>query len=197
MSVTIPVGYGFGVQQFFCSGVADPMVITCGFDGTSIVSAELVADVFRAGLTAGLLPSTAFPPTWTFGPTIGYYRSAPTVLEVFENPAVVVGGAPALQTLPPNVSVLYRKRTGIAGRTNRGRFYMPPFGLAESSVDQAGVIAPLDYGTLQDNADTMMSTWAGLDAHPVVLHSDPVLTPTEVTSLNVDQLVATQRRRIR
>lgn len=122
------------------------------------------------------------------------------------------GGA-ATPPMPGNVSVLVRKNLEQAGRGRRsGRMYVAGLTEAGTEIDEANTIDPLvvagfnsafaqflsdiNQNTVQvDDYDSAMcvvhvSTRDG-DGHPLTG------TSTDVASLTVDPLLATQRRRLR
>lgn len=112
-------------------------------------------------------------------------------------PGVGTSSAPGDNTIacpPSNVAVLVTKNTAEAGRKNRGRMYWPWF-VEETSVSETGII---DSGYVSGHT-TAFNAWqadlaiAGYDM--VILHND-VGTPTTVSSLTCQSLVATQRRRL-
>lgn len=103
--------------------------------------------------------------------------------------------------LPQNCAALVRKRTDMAGRRGRGRMYLP--GIQEASVSPTGIISGALLAQLQPAADDFL---AGLEAivgveGMVVLHRSEGAgvepAPTPVVSLQVDERIATQRRRLR
>lgn len=122
---------------------------------------------------------------------------------------VGVSGTPvactrSANTLPANCATLVHKRTTRGGRRGRGRWYIPWSAQAQMT-DEAGKLLPADV-TLVQNA---VNAWfAAIQVNPgpmVLLHrpSAPGTTrpttpgpPNVVTSLTVDTLVATQRRRL-
>lgn len=97
---------------------------------------------------------------------------------------------------PPNVSVLVQKRTGLSGRKHRGRIYFPAITFAETEVDNAGEISSGTLSDLQDAFDLTLDSLATADLPIYLLHHE-VLAPDRVTSLPVQPLIATQRRRLR
>ena len=100
-------------------------------------------------------------------------------------------------TTTPNVAYLIKKNTAAGGRMNRGRFYLP--GVAEASVDQAGVVADVRRTGLNEKLALYKAAVEASGLSLVLLHSptSPVLTPTAITSLTCDARAATQRRRMR
>lgn len=109
-------------------------------------------------------------------------------------------GAASGTYLPQNTAVLVQKRSALGGRKNRGRMYVP-FCASEGSVDNVGNIDSTDLGVLQGLADDFLASLLDADPGPalpmVILHSVSSETPTTVTELRVDPVIATQRRRLR
>lgn len=103
--------------------------------------------------------------------------------------------------LPQNCALLVKKQTALGGKQHRGRFFLPGM-LTEEGVNNIGVIDAGDRGSYQTHANTMLATMnASLTLLPmVILHNStptPVPDPTPVTSLFVDNVISTQRRRLR
>jgi len=96
--------------------------------------------------------------------------------------------------MTPQVAYLVKKLTALGGRRNRGRFYLP--GVVESKVDGAGNVLGAFQTTIQTSMDDFMTDTGAADIGVVILHSDGG-TPTDVTSLQVEPKVATQRRRLK
>lgn len=110
---------------------------------------------------------------------------------------------------PPNFALLVRKRTAFGGRAFRGRFFFPAM-VQDGEVDETGRVATARTAALQ----TSFFTWHGnlaagtgqlapVGAQPMVLLHNPPASgaptpaPTVVTSLQVQTLGGTQRRRMR
>lgn len=99
---------------------------------------------------------------------------------------------------PANVAVLVHKRTAAGGRRNRGRLFLPWY-VIETNVQEDGTI---DSGTVS-GMNGFMAGWRNemitANLPPVLLHSvgqTIAPAPTPITSLTVDNLVSTQRRRL-
>lgn len=110
----------------------------------------------------------------------------------------VLTGALTSNSPSANVALLVHKRTAVGGRRNRGRFFIPWY-VSEGDVGEDGVIVGTGV-TAKQNA---MNSWRialGAAAFPmVVLHSvgnTAPGVPTPVSALQVDPLIATQRRRL-
>lgn len=109
--------------------------------------------------------------------------------------ALTVTGGDASAMAPPQVSWLIKKTTGFAGRSNRGRFFLP--GAVEGAIDAGGALTPTALSNLQIAASQFLGDLGTLGQEMVVLHENPALTPRVVTALVVDARVATQRGRLR
>ncbi len=114
-----------------------------------------------------------------------------------------VAGSASWESPPPNTAVLVQKRTGRAGRNQRGRMYIPPTVVSETLVDTLGVIDNTKLGLLNAQWAGFRTSMVAADYTPYLLHggtkANPTVAPppTLVTSFLVEPLVATQRRRLR
>lgn len=107
-------------------------------------------------------------------------------------------GNRVISTVSPNVAVLVRKRTARGGRRGRGRMYVP-WAAQDSAVDEAGTINPTEMGLLQGAFADFLTALNANAADMYLLHNEGLSTPGApnlVTTLSVDNLVATQRRRL-
>jgi len=99
----------------------------------------------------------------------------------------------------PNTAYLLRKKTAIPGRAHRGRMYVP--GVVEASVDAVGLVLSTRITSLTNAANSLMTAIAGAPAGGfgvmALLHNSGAIPPTTVDQLVVQQLAATQRRRMR
>lgn len=187
-------GYGVIKYIFALAGDPDDMIFTVGIQASgALTPSELsgVFDAFADNFLDAMTSSYTFRGIQVVGTEAG---GAEYSVELFSN-AVGTGGGPEL---PQNCAILLQKRTGLAGRANRGRAYL--VGLAqEGEISAAGVISPTYLGSLQTRAsqfrtDLLVSGVTGV-ADVVVNH--PVATPTPVTAFVIDDRIATQRRRMR
>lgn len=111
--------------------------------------------------------------------------------------AVTFPGAGISEGITPNVAVLVRKNTAVGGHTGSGRMFIPGWG--EANVDAAGKIASAALGSMQTACNALHDQLV-TQQHPMfLLHTreDHPIGPLGVTSLSVQSLVATQRRRLR
>lgn len=130
------------------------------------------------------------------------------------------GGSAGLSAASPNTALLVRKNLeGAQRNTRRGRMYLPPG--TEGAIDEDGLILGTQITIINAalaaflTATTITSEVGNVvSMHQVVVHwpsipdpeakpppripdPDGVGTPTQVVSLIADQLIATQRRRVR
>lgn len=97
----------------------------------------------------------------------------------------------------PNTALLVRKVSGVGGRRNRGRMFVP--GIQTNQVNLNGIVQPTPlaaYGTAFTNFLLGIESGSFLD-RAVIFHATGDPTPTVIETLQVDSVVATQRRRLR
>lgn len=99
--------------------------------------------------------------------------------------------------VPINSALLVTKNTALGGRRNKGRMYVPPFLPGESQVDANGNLAAGVQATLQGQFDVATDGDLADDIGYLLYHQTGDPTPTAITSLVVNNLIATQRRRMR
>jgi len=112
---------------------------------------------------------------------------------VTEQPLMLPGGGSGTP-ITSQVAVLVKKVTGFAGRAFTGRFFIP--GLEEGNVDENNLINGTVLTNMQTSADDFLAA-VEAEVGPMVIDHTAAIDSTPVTSLLVDQLVATQRRRLR
>lgn len=201
MALVIPTGFAQASVQIRHEGDPDPWYITHGVD-TSAAGGDYegVANTVVLAWTANLLaqlPTTAR----TTGVQLRIGQDAGDPLTLFF-PFDIAGGSSSAK-LPQNCALLITKVTSRGGRTGKGRVFMPSI-LNESDVSNIGVIDGTIRNGLQGDATEVLTALEGLDPLPpapmVLLHNLGVpfgTTPTPVDALQVQQVIATQRRRLR
>lgn len=115
-------------------------------------------------------------------------------LEQFEVPVTLIQGTRAGDPLPPNAPPIISWRTGLFGRRNRGRSYMP----SGVETDQsAGEITVGFSNALSAYATTCQNITASVlgDTFEQVVFSKTGLVVNPVTGFIVRGTLATQRRR--
>jgi hypothetical protein len=123
----------------------------------------------------------------------------------------IIPGTMPNASLPQNCAMLVKKKTPRAGRRNSGRMYIPSAYMAEADVSATGQIATASlnaYNSWVSNFFTSLRDTGQPVGQPptsflvMLLHSEPpgggaAPVPTEVTSLTVDPVIATMRKRLR
>ena len=192
----IPAGYARVTQFFSVPGTAGPAMVTFGcHPGNGDNPNDLASDI-RGFFVARLGPTITN--TTFIDQTSVLYNDAGTFL---------VGQATGLDNgslsgaaLPPQNAIIAKKLTGLAGRRFRGRWYIP--GLQESDVDEKGFISSTRRASLDTAVGNIVSDLiARTPTSPMVLLHAPgqsaTPSPTVVNATIVEQLIATQRRRLR
>ena len=108
-------------------------------------------------------------------------------------------GTGSTDRLPPNCAVLLRKITDRPGRTGRGRMCLP-WAVGEAEVGETGVLTGGAVTAIQALADDFEVELTAVDLEHVLLHTATApggTTPSAVTGLQVQNLIGTQRRRLR
>lgn len=195
MAVIIPPGYANVVHKFSLLGDAEQMVVTMGVDVGDVTLfqayTEALADHFEDAF-----PPSAMNASYGYNGVVLYRGQDGGPPEVYESIRNVSGSFTGAGALPNNCAFLVRKRTASAGRANRGRFYLPPFAVDETTITANGIIPLASLNAIQQR----VTDWLLTPAQPyVVLHDvgSPVVTPTPIIDFVLDPLIATMRRRLR
>lgn len=225
MALTIPAGTGIAALAFTLTGDPEPMYCTFGVQPVagpmSTAHAQRIAAAWQTqGLTkqsneTKLLGCTIRTRQDGGGDTVETY--------LFATPPA---GGMADSAMPPNVAVVAEKRTALAGRRNTGRMFVPgvPSGdddsagrLAASRITGWNTVlaaflsalgaaasgtgptaqAPVTMVLLHGNLTTTTRIRSGDTTTVTTVRGAAGALPTPVTSLTVDPIVGTQRRRLR
>ncbi len=210
MTAYFPDQYGILLHQLRLIGDSEPMAVTMGVrvpDTNAVPLADVVSAAhiaFGDNMIQNLSNQYSLFSTelrlWVDGPST---TSDPVVYAYTSNYTGLNQAGP----LPQNSAVLFHKRTARAGRRGRGRFYLP--GILEAGVSAVGGLDSGSINAYQAGATAYLARFGvgNLGAvEPVLIHSfDPLagppvpsqLVPDRITSLSVDPVIATQRRRLR
>lgn len=188
--------------------VGDPqeMISTIGVKGSEPGDrpinevAEAVAKAWSGAFAAGTLTAG-----WTFVGADAQQGAAPDLVAVgsYDNP---IAGTNSAGSPSSNCSMLVHKKTLLAGRHNSGRMFVPPGYLSETGITPTGALDTGALAGLQSNMNeffaalTDTSTTEGSPPTsflPVLYHAAAGMAPTLISSLVVDPLLATIRRRMR
>lgn len=187
---------GFGQVNFIFAGAGFPTGAQCtlGFEHTgsdlnAVEAADAFADAWELGPMQKQVNDLTFVGTHVkYGPNATGQEGDAT-----KNITGISSGDDAA----PNIALLVKKVTGVGGRANRGRMFIP--GLEESAVDTGGVIDASELPLWQDKLEDFYDNIIGFGCTPVVLHAELVgdQVPTPIEQFVVDGTAATQRRRLR
>lgn len=192
MYPNIPPGYGLGRYHFDTSGGDGHAYVLMGFENTGSLTADLAALALWSSWTASSCPinlqstDCAILDATTVLNTGGIFTEGIHAAEVI--------GSISDQAVPPQVSILVQKVTGVAGRHFKGRQYWPGFPMNALQVT-SDRLADLAGVQVAANAQFAAMTAAGLT--PAILHRDLAVSPTLVNGFVVQLQIATQRRRNR
>lgn len=188
---TIPDGKGEVVLTFNISGNAGPALIVHGFEWDFLTDPDDVAESIADDFAATFMPQSVNTVSLVGARVV--INDGGTFREGLWSGSVA--GSGAVDGASPQVAVLVRKLTGLAGREFRGRMYLP--GPSENAVTASGFLAATNLAAYQTAADNYLAALLS-NAHPMILlHDNPATAVNTVTSLSVDPKVATQRRRLR
>jgi hypothetical protein len=203
MATPIPPGFAQVLVPFAHTGLARKAAVTFGIDlaGDPPLTGSTLPEKLLGNLSANL--AGAIDTSVTVGPIVV------RVGQDGGDPVVLLGvttfvGTSSSEKVCSNVALLVRKRTAAGGRRNRGRYYWP-WMLSDSAVDEIGQISGGDVTGLQAAHSAFLTavgaTSGSVPGTPmVILHSTSGLSvpaaPTAVTSVVIDPVVATQRRRL-
>lgn len=139
-------------------------------------------------------------------PTCRLGDGSTTPFEAVASGAIGTGGSTA-STLPPQNAVLLKKNTGVGGKKNRGRTYLPFF-VDAAHVSESGKLDSTAITAAQTACNNFLSDLHSGPGDLVIAnkvfnvplpphHVTAINTGPAVTSYVVEVLLATQRRRIR
>lgn len=204
---TIETGLALIVQAMQRSDMSRAAEVTFALNVAGVPDATVAQDAvddFQANFNATWL--AVLDNQVTVGkPTIKLGDGSTTPFEAVAAGAIALGGAAGTK-LPPNVALLVKKSTGLGGRANHGRTYFP-FVLENPQVNENGTIVGASQAALQTVADAFLAQLTA-DGEPMcIAHKQfnvplpphfvtHITTGPLVTSYTVEQLIATQRRRL-
>lgn len=193
----IPEAYGLAAYRFAITGDPEEMIVTLGHD-VQVFTPSTVANALQDAFA-----DTVFTPFAGAGVSFLGVRvqsgtnpagTGPFVVSESSNPVVVSAGSSEL--VPQNTALLVRKQTAAPGRRGRGRMYFPGT-ITETTCSSIGVLT----GAALTVRQTALNAWHARlmtdQLTPVLLHADGDPTPNEITAFLAQQVVATQRRRLR
>lgn len=196
----VPPGFANAHWKFTLTGDPEPMSFALGLQLDDAVSdpddfASDLADAFGGALGYG---ANHWYNQFTFvGVDVTIGNDGPEI--VGHNTRATTGTGGSNATLPNNCAAIFKKSTGFAGRKFRGRLYMPPISLAEADVNNVGIIDAGVVTAVQGYWDSFETQLTGLSVSvsTVLLHTSGAVDPTPITNIQLENQIATQRRRLR
>lgn len=194
MAIEIPTTYGQASWQGKVAGSGRPWTVTCGFQQLE-TDPNAVADYLSGTWAATILGIQTDDLT---------YEGVKVVMNVGgtligAESAVDAGvGAASGEPGTCNVSVLVQKRTGLIGRRFQGRMFLP--GVRETGTADGARLTNAEFALWNGVVDDLFDALGDgtFLIRPVLLHDESLATaPTEIASFQTQQLLATQRRRLR
>lgn len=186
----IPAGYGQTTYVFAGASLPNGAVCTLGWRRTGIIPLPEAMTTYAA--SAAFLHESMSTSNCTLvalefklGPTL----TGPT----YRIESGQIGGQ-GTNAVPPNVAVLVRKTVADTSTRFAGRLFWPS--MPEGTVDSAGQIESASVTQFQEAWDDHYTEIVAAGFEPVVL-SATSSDPRDVTSLDVQGRVATQRERLR
>lgn len=205
---TIQGGLVLITQSLLRSDMSRAALVTCAVTTVgplNLATLQDVVDDWQANWNSNITP--AIDSNVTLAPPFAVMGTGTTVtVQAVASGAAVVGGNAGTYA-PPNCALLVKKNTGVGGKANRGRMYIP-FILPTTAVAENGT---LDPGTVTAVNVRLANFLAQLvtDSTPMVISNkvfNVPLPPHYVTQINAgpavgsfvaEGVVATQRRRVR
>lgn len=189
--VLIPAGFAQVNLRFTGAAVPNGAEMTFGVDNAVNNSPGVIGSTINTILAAQSLNAVlvATCDLSSILVKLGPNASGPAAVSTGTVSGTQSGGAGAVA-----VAALLTKNTAIGGRHGKGRMYQP--GCSEAIVDPGGVLQAAHVTALNTKWNAILAAMATADMEMVLLHADAT-TPTPVTSITAQSVVATQRRRQR
>lgn len=188
----VPVGFGEVTARINLTGDPEEMNVVFGFEVESAPWSQSKTDTLSGTIATYFKPLLASTATFQgIRCKIGN-DGGPLLFESVSGAGV---GTSSTNCLPQNCAWLVRKSTGLGGRANMGRMFIP--GVPEAATNNAGVIDSTALTSAQTGMNSFLSELDTEGSRMVLLHSSSLNTPDTVVALIVDDVIATQRRRLR
>lgn len=203
MAKVYPINYGRATLWHRLVGDPEDMAVTFDFhdeSAGSLSADNIAALIYAAWVGTGkmFVPANVSNTLSAVKVDVMIVREAVVPVKVGQY-NLVTSGTRSSSPLPSNCSFFARKVTGNAGRKYKGRFYWPGGYLVAASVSAVGSItASPDLATLQTALTNFYNALDSNELIPQIIHGDDGETPpTPVTGFVAQQIIATQRRRLR
>jgi hypothetical protein len=195
MAVNIPIGYALTTLSFSNGALAGEAVITFGVDLRTVTDpfqdvCDGIGSAFVDTINTRMSTSFFLEKCTLRMPT----ETGDVTLETVLHAQGLVGGAQA----PPNAAYLVQKRTGFAGKRNRGRFFLPGVQMDTLTNNRSDLVASGSLALLFNQCALFLEALGDMSVFMVILHDEAFSDPPRlVTSLVPMEKIATQRGRLR
>jgi hypothetical protein len=194
----IGAGFGFVDVQLRHVTLPRPAFLTFGIDNNSgsvdpveVAGLCYTPFIVASGFVSKLDTNVQFGPMTV---RLGQDGGEPLVGVL---PTLTNGGRSG-ESIAPNCALLVHKRTARGGRRHRGRWFVPWI-MTQGSLFETGVVLGTEVTTLQTIMTNLRTALATANVPMAVLHGEgktAIPAPDLVTSLTVDGIISTQRRRL-
>lgn len=195
MATIIPPGYAQVSVEHWLVNYTRPAVTTWGVSilGTGLDGADglatrfwgLYSEAFRSQMDSNVaIRDTRIVIGQDGGePLVGFSASS-------------VQGAQTRESVAPALALMIDRRTGIGGRANRGRVYMP-WAVSDANVSEQGAVAEVTRNAWTGLALDFMAAINDDEyfGELVILHSSPTRMPTPITNMAANGVIRTQKQR--
>lgn len=197
MGVIIPVGYGQVTVKMRQASLARQAMCTWGYEAPVGLDLDVQATAVRAILTAAgrLWAPARYVNGWALEQVQLTVNTVSGIFSGEDNTSTP--GTLSGEAAPPQVAILIKKNSTLGGRAGRGRMYLPSSHISETNITQQGTISSGELTALRNTATSTLDDLNASDWPVRLLHSTGSPGPNAVTQWTVQQVVATQRRRIR
>lgn len=204
---TIELGLGLLVQPLQRSDQSRAAELTFSLNVAGTPSPSVAQSAVNAFYTAftAVYASSIDTDVTILPPSIKLGDGSTTPYEAVSTNTVINGGDAALK-MPPNVALLIRKNSGLGGRKNHGRTYVPfilqQAGVNENGTLAAGIVSGFDainatfLGDLTTAGIPMVISHKVFNVPLAPHYVTHVATGPLVTTYKTEALIATQRRRL-
>lgn len=195
MTVVIPPGYAQFSTEFWLTDYLRPAVCVWGIDCRDNIyhpddMAQGFLEMFATSIAPGIDSNVIMRDVrMVLGqdgadPVLGFSRTSVT-------------GSAVRESTAPALACLIRLNTGLGGRRNRGRKFIP-WGLNDNAVSERGAVEASSVTGWNNRMSTFEGELEDNQWVPVVLHGtgqSAVPDPTPITSMSCSPVISTQRQR--
>lgn len=207
----IPAGFGQVTFDMACPGQSGNINIVIGFEDVlasgAVSCGTTIGGVFQDTFVEQMF---AIPVTYLGLHIEMGVRPGGAIADIGPDAAKPLIGTQGANMLPVNNALLIRKLSGLGGRANKGRMFVP--GVSEAIVGNDGIVDGTSLAQYQTDIITWFDAMTAADVPLVLLHTQAQTSapgvlpktyaanapaPTDVITMQVSNKMATQRTRLR